>query len=408
MFAASSGSVRWAVGATLTVAFACGGVSARSGSGQDVAAGGGSGAPAGMGGAIIGAGAASGASGAGAGGAAVVDGGDSGASGTGEPDEPVCVLDDARCNAAFRREICGVEGWTETNFVCARTVAVDDEIGSYCVTKGDGSYRCWGTEAAVGDPADAGLATELPVDDYVRVQRAAFGLIGLNSAGRLVVPDLALPRDLAPVVAFRATNMWGSHGVCPRFADGSFAILRRESDLDGNDLGLQTDQTIGPVLSGGCFYEGFAAAVLADGSLWSVVLQPPPGNHFAEVTMSLRTFCALETNGGIACFEPYLGCMRPAGVEECRPRFPAGRYHSLTATYDAVCAIDEQGTILCRRFDGADMPVGGGPYVFAEGGRDVLCAIRRDGTTACFRQDSMDTADVSAFVSVEPPIEPEW
>jgi hypothetical protein len=315
----------------------------------------------------------------------------------------VCVLDDARCNAAFRREVCGAEGWTDTPFVCARAVAVSDENASYCVTKGDGSYRCW------GEPS---MSAALPTADYVRVQRAEFGLIGLTDDGRLIAPELALPEDLPAVVAFRATNMWGNHGVCPRFADGSFAIIHTQYSEDGTESSLQIQQTVGPVLSAGCFFEGLATAVMADGSIWSMVPEAPPGSDFVDVTMSIGAFCAIQTSGNVVCFDPYASCTRVSGVRDCvgseLPQFPPGRYHSLTATYDAVCAIDEQGALVCRRYDGADMPVAGGPYVFAEAGRDVLCAIRRDGTTACFRQDGLYMMDVTAFVAVEPPVDVGW
>lgn len=357
----------------------------------------------GMAGVTAGAGVAGGALGEGGAGAVVAD---AGASGTGGASDEVCVLDDARCNTEFRREVCGAEGWTETSFVCARAVSVSDENGSYCVTKGDGSYRCWG---------ETWMSKPLPTDDYVRVQRAEFGLIGLTADGRLIAPELVVPEDLPRVVAFRATNMWGNHGVCPRFADGSFAILQPQHSEDGTVGGLEIEETVESVLSAGCFFEGLVTAVMADGSLWSRTPgapDAPPGSDFVDVTMSLGTFCAIQTSGSVACFEPYLSCAGAPGLRDCvgpeLPQFPLGRYRSLTSTYDAVCAIDEQGALVCRRYDGADMPVAGGPYVFAEGGRDVLCAIRRDGTTACFRQDGLYMMGVTAFTAVDPPVDAAW
>lgn len=399
MARASLVGVRVSVGAVLIFAFGCGGASARRGPGDDEGPGVG-GAPNGTGGAGAGAEDAGGSSGEGGEPAVIADAGASGSN------DPGCVLNDARCNAAFRREVCGADGWTETSFVCARSVAVSDENGSYCVTKGDGSYRCWG-ESSQSEP--------LPADDYVRVQRAEFGLIGLTGDGRLIAPELVLPEGLPPVVAFRATNMWGGHGVCPRFADGSFTIMRNEYDENGTDIGLQVQETRAPVLSAGCYYEGLAAAVMADGTIWSIIPAAPPGNDFVDVSMSVGTFCAIQTSGGVACFEPYLSCAHTAGLGGCvgpeRPQFPPGRYHSLTSTWDAVCAIDEQGALVCRRFDGVDLPISGGPYVFAEAGQDVLCAVRRDGTTACFRQDGRHLVymtELSAFLPVDPPLDPGW
>jgi hypothetical protein len=395
MVGASSVCVCPGLSAALILVFGCGGASARRGSADDDAAGGRAAGPA----ETAGTGAAAGAWGGGGGGAV---GAEAGISGTGGSSEPVCVVDDTRCNAAFRREVCGAEGWTETTFVCARAVAVSDENGSYCVTKGDGSYRCW------GEPV---MSEALPADDYVRVQRANFGLIGLTDDGRLVAPNFLFPQDLPPVVAFSATNMWGNYAVCPRFADDSFVIMTNEYDF-GGDLGARIRETVGPVLSAGCFFEGLATAVLADGTIWSRTPDAPPGSDFVGVTMSVGTFCAIQTSGNVACFEPYLGCVSVSGGPDCvgkeLPQFPPGRYHSLTSTYDAVCAIDEQGALVCRRYDGAEMPVAGGPYVFAEAGRDVLCAIRRDGSTACFRQDGLYMMDVTAFVAVDPPVDAGW
>ena len=97
--------------------------------------------------------------------------------GDGGVDAAVCSAGAVRCNDAFMRETCGGNGaWAATGFVCARNVAVDDETGGYCVTKGDGTFRC----------AGEGATEELPVDRYLRVQVSASGLVGLTEAGRLV------------------------------------------------------------------------------------------------------------------------------------------------------------------------------------------------------------------------------
>jgi hypothetical protein len=326
---------------------------------------------------------------------------EAGEGGTGTPALPPCPSGEVRCDASGVREVCTGQGWTPTDFVCATNVSVDDDVGNYCITKSDGSYRCWGH-----NPAEA-----LPVERYRQVQLARQGPIGLTQDGRLLARGMFLRPDFQPVVSFSATNMGGNYGVCALFGDGSlWMVLQNPAETTSS-----MKQVGESLASASCVFEGLTAGVLEDGSLWTLTPNgPPPGNDFEEVALSLGVFCARRTGGEVTCFTPPLaGATRPgqscAGIGVC-PAFPAGRYRSITATGTVACAIDETGALICKRQDGADMPIAPGPYTSAKGGLDVLCAIRTDGSVACFRHGGgrFATDDIGPFVPVEPLGDPAW
>ncbi|WP_437903054.1 hypothetical protein WME95_31475 [Sorangium sp. So ce327] len=337
---------------------------------------------------------------------AAMAGGAGGSEGTAQGGDPgsaeACAAGEARCNASGLRETCTSDGaWSVSDFVCARNVAVDDEVGSTCVTKADGSYRCWGD-----DPGGA-----LPAERYRRVQLARQGLIGLTEDGRLLAAGTVLPDGLPPASTFRATNMWDYTGVCPLFVDGSFAVV-----LDGTSFNrpLPPDEDAVRRMEGSftqafCVFEGLAVGVRSDGSLWqSHGTETPPG-EFTEVAFSNRIFCALTKAGGIRCFEPNFACSR-TGIVDCAgpeyPEFSGGPYRSITATDGAVCAIDAEGALTCRRYDGADMPIDAGRFTFIEGGNSVLCGVRTDGSAACFRHGGWSLDEVGQFVPAA--LDPGW
>ncbi|WP_437331744.1 hypothetical protein [Sorangium sp. So ce394] len=319
-----------------------------------------------------------------------------------------CSAGEARCNASFRRETCTEDGaWIETDFVCARTVAVDDDIGSYCVTKANGAYRCWGSS----ESSDAVAAPPLPDEIYRRVQLTRHGLIGLTEDGRLRAAEFTIPESPSRVVSFRQTNMGGDVGVCSLQSDGAFEMfLYNPREPDGPSTRTRSVEG-GPFSRVYCAWEGMYAAVRADGTVLSVVATPPPGNDFAELAMSLGIFCGLRTDGTISCHRPPADNVGNLDVGPDLPAFPPGRYRSIAATVGVVCAIDEQDALVCKRYDGRDMPVPPARYVFAEGGYNVLCAVRADGSTACFRHGgagNLDLENVSDFAPVEPPLDPGW
>ncbi|WP_437813727.1 hypothetical protein [Sorangium sp. So ce1078] len=314
-----------------------------------------------------------------------------------------CTAGEARCNASGLRETCTSDGdWSVSDFVCGRNVAVDDDVGSYCVTKTDGSYRCWGD-----DPGGA-----LPVERYRRVQLTRQGLIGLTEDGRLLAAGTLLPDGLPPAASFRATNMWGYKGVCPLFVDGSFAVLLDRAPNDGTEP-TKVEQVEGSFTQAFCVFEGLGAGVRPDGSLWLLHGHETIPGEFTEVALSNRIFCALTKAGGIGCFEPELACGN-SGITDCAgpeyPEFSGGPYRSVTATAGAVCAIDAEGALTCRRYDGADMlmPIDAGRFTFIEGGYDVLCGVRTDGSGACFRHGGGYFGEVGPFVPIEPALDPGW
>ncbi|XXT20186.1 hypothetical protein WME94_01290 [Sorangium sp. So ce429] len=338
----------------------------------------------------------------GAGGGAVTgQGGDAGSAAA-----TACTAGEARCNASGRRETCTSDGgWSVSGFVCARNVAVDDDVGSYCVTKADGSYRCWGD-----DPGGA-----LPAERYRRVQLTRQGLIGLTEDGRLLAAGTLLPDGLPPAVSFRATNMWGYKGVCPLFVDGSFAVLldRTPNVPDDGTGPTMVRQVEGSFAQAFCVFEGLGAGVRPDGSLWQLFRNETIPGEFTEVAFSGRIFCALTKAGGVECFEPEYTCGNTGTTACAGPEYPelsGGPYRSVTATAGAVCAIDAEGALACRRYDGADMPmpIDAGRFTFIEGGHDVLCGVRTDGSGACFRHDIRYFGEVGPFVPIEPALDPGW
>jgi len=344
-----------------------------------------------------GAGGARGAAGAGGG------AGGGGAGGAGGRD---CGAGQARCNGLLAREVCGNDGrWVKTSFVCARTVAVDDETGSYCVTKGDGSYRCWGAMAGA-TPA------ELPTGSYVRVQAAREGLVGLTEAGRIVTTGFPYADGLPPVATFRATNMFGFQAICPLFRDGTFGVSRDGVD----DMGVRRatfTPVAGTFVRALCAYEGLLAAVQTDGLALEMV---PPGDRWRDVALSMSILCGLDDAGAITCVSAPLSCGKIdvsdcSGARSVLPAFPGQGYRSITATSSAACALDQRGALVCQRYDGTPMLADAGPYTFAEGGHTVVCAIRIDGSVACFRHGGgspLVSSDPGQFAPVDPPIDAGW
>ena len=317
--------------------------------------------------------------------------------------EPDCTPGELRCNAELWREKCTVDGsWGETDFVCARTVAVDDESGSRCVTKGDGSYRCWGNQTS----------DELPPENYQRVQLAGQALIGLTEDGLFLAPSLELPPDVAPAVTFRAALMGANQAICPLTADGRFSIVRIRSEFDATPSAVVPVD--GSFSKAFCVWEGLGAGVRPDGSLWlfgSNWLDPSP-TDWRDVAMSVRILCGIKNDGNVVCLPPFYRCGN-TGLSDCvgdeRPVFPDGNYRSITATSAAACAVDEAGSLTCKRYDGMDMPVDTGRFTFVEGGSEVLCALRTDGTTACFNHGGGPFGnEVESFAPAVPPVEPNW
>jgi hypothetical protein len=344
-----------------------------------------------------------GGTGANGGSAGTSTGGADASGGTAGANEPACTPGELRCNADFRREKCSDEGsWGETDFVCARTVAVDDESGSRCVTKGDGSYRCWGNQTS----------DELPPENYERVQLAGQALIGLTEDGRFLAPSLELPPDVAPAVTFRAALMGSNQAICPLSADGSFSIVRIRHELDAMPSAVVPVD--GSFLKAFCVWEGLGAGIRSDGSLWlfgSSWLDPAP-TDWRDVAMSVRILCGIKNDGNVVCEPPVYRCGN-TGLADCvgdeLPAFPDGNYRSITATSAAACVVDEAGALICKRYDGMDMPVDDGRFTFAEGGSEVLCALRTDGTTACFNHGGGPFGfEVEAFAPAVPPVDPDW
>ncbi len=114
----------------------------------------------------------------------------------------------------------------------------------------------------------------------------------------------------------------------------------------------------------------------------------------------------------MVCQEPFWQCDR-VSVGECieaePPAFPPGRYRSIAATSSVACALDERGMLVCRRFDGAELPVAEGPFSFIEAGREVLCAVRIDGSVACFRHGGSHFPEqVEAFERIDPVDDADW
>ena len=251
----------------------------------------------------------------------------------------------------------------------------------------------------------------LPPARYQRVQLASAGLIGLTQDGELVGAVPPVVQELPPTGAFNATNMWGRSAVCPVAQDGSFRIV---SDVPEESV----EEPLEPRLMEGhfaqafCVFEGLAVGVLSNGSLWTNFEPTPAGSDWTEVAMSLGIFCSIAQSGAVVCHEPYWGCDR-VSANECivaePPVFPPGRYHSIAATSSVACALDEQGALVCRRFDGVELSVAAGPHSFIEAGREVLCAVRADGSVACFRHGGdLWPNEVEAFERIEPIDDVDW
>jgi hypothetical protein len=254
-------------------------------------------------------------------------------------------------------------------------VAIDDEIGSICLTKADGRYRCW-------DPEGTPTATVgLPDVAYVRVQLAHDGLMGLTRAGSVHADGIPVPTNLPPIAEFRATNLWGFQGLCLRTADGAFGYGNFPTATDPVEPVWRIDA--GPYSYATCAYEGLVCAVRTDGALVGRCQGSLPGSDWRQVAESASITCGLTTGGEVRCGR----ASTDNSSVPAPPVFAPGPYLRVAAMWSVACALRADGDVSCVRSDGASIPTLPGPYVFIEAGRDLLCGIRPDGTTSCFRQN---------------------
>jgi hypothetical protein len=274
-------------------------------------------------------------------------------------------------------------------------IAIDDEVGSVCVTKTDGRVRCWGRDGTiVGD-------LTLPDVRYSRVQDTGVGPIGLTDDGRLYGPRGAIPDDLPPIVDFRATNLWGRQGLCLKAQDRSLLWGNFAPDAVPPKA-LQADP--GPFVDVSCAFEGLVCALRDDGT----VLGPycPQRDDWVQVSISVTMACGLTRSGDVVCTPG----TRQTGVV---PIFTGGPYKQIATAYQAACALDASDRLTCLRVDGTPVTVDPGPYTSIIAGRDLVCGIRRSGAPACFRQNegagSLDVAATfTAFGPVAPAIDDSW
>jgi hypothetical protein len=288
-------------------------------------------------------------------------------------------------------------GLTTTN------VAIDDEIGSICVTNADGRYRCW-------DPAGAPIAaTGLPDVGYARVQLAHDGPIGLTRAGQVHAVGVPVPADLPPIAEFRATNLWGYQGLCVRTTAGAFGFGNFPTAPDVVTPVWTMDP--GPYSAATCAYEGLTCAVRTDGTLAGFCESRLPGSDWKQIAESASIACGLTRSGEVRCGHAFT---EPSSAGAAAPVFAPGPYLQVAAMLSIACALRVDGEIACVRSDGASIPTAPGPFVFIEAGRDLMCGIRPDGTTSCFRQDvpgplvwSPHPA-VTALLPLSPAIDADW
>jgi hypothetical protein len=291
-------------------------------------------------------------------------------------------------------------GSATPGFVRTISVTVDDETGRPCATKADGTYRCW-TDS---------ILLPLPADDYVRVQAARLGLIGLTRDGRLRAVSFAVPHDPppAPVIELSVTNMYGYQAVCYRTSvDGPFTIFQdRESVREAGLTGDPYTDFPGPFDHALCAYEGLYGGVRPDGTAWGFGegRAPAAGGNLRRLALSASLSCGLLRDGEISCVVGRLREDTPA------PTFPPGPYTHLAVTTLVACALTAEGELRCLRADGKEMATPPGPYTDVSAGANVMCAIRADGTSGCWMHEAswLEPAVVTRFVPVVPAVEEGW
>jgi hypothetical protein len=280
-------------------------------------------------------------------------------------------------------------------------VAIDDEIGSICVTKADGRHRCWDPDGA---PV---VATGLPDADYARVQLAHDGPIGLTRAGQVHAVGIPVPTDLPAIAEFRATNLWGFQGLCVRTTDGAFGFGNFPAPSDAPP---RWTIDAGPYSYATCAWEGLTCAVRADGTLVGSCQSRLSGNGWKQVAESADFACGLTTSGEVRCGRAPTDASSAAAV----PVFSPGPYLQVAMMWSVACALRADGDLSCVRSDGASIATARGRYVFIDAGQDLLCGIRSDGTTSCFRQDvpgshfSEPNPGVTALLPLSPAIDANW
>jgi hypothetical protein len=304
--------------------------------------------------------------------------------GGGDLTGPTTTVEGAvRCNADGRREVRSKGAWLPTDFVCTTNVAIDDEIGSICATKADGRHRCW-------DPQGAPFATTPLRDaDYVRVQLAREGAVGLTRDGRMHAVWVSVPPELPPIASFRATNLWGYQGMCLRGTGGELVYGSNRAE-------------VAPELT-------VSSPWYSEAGPFGSCPTATPGNDWKQVTISLLMNCGLTASDNVRCGHPSVGSDRPF------PLFAPGPYRQVVATYDAACALRPDGELVCQRHDNVTIAAPPGPFVSIEAGRDLLCGIRPDGTSSCFRESGIFPIELSAtggggtaFVPLAPAIDADW
>jgi hypothetical protein len=281
-------------------------------------------------------------------------------------------------------------------------VAIDDEIGSICMTKADGRYRCWDRQGA---PI---VAIGLPHVAYTRVQLAHDGLIGLTRAGYVHADGIPVPTTLPSIAEFRATNLWGHQGLCVRTTAGAFGFGNFPTAADAVAPRWTFDS--GPYSYISCAYEGLTCAVRSDGTVAGHCESRMPGSDWKQIAESASITCGLTTDGEVRCGRASTDNSSAAAP----PVFAPGPYVQVAAMWSVACALRADGDVSCVRSDGAPVSIARGPYVHIEAGQDLLCGIRPDGTTSCFRQDVPGTVlwgpdpHVTALLPLSPALDASW
>lgn len=287
-----------------------------------------------------------------------------------------------------------------TTVEATTNLAIDDEIGSICATKADGRHRCW-------DPQGAPVATTgLPDADYVRVQLAREGAVGLTRDGRMHAVWVSVPPELPPIASFRATNLWGYQGMCLRGTSGELVFGSNRAEVNPDTtLSSPWHYDAGPYASVTCAFEGLVCSVRPDGTVSGNCPTATPGNDWKQATISVHMSCGLTTSDEIRCARGFIG------TDERFPVFAPGPYRQLAATYDTACALRADGELTCQRYDSLSIPAPPGPFVSIEAGGDLLCGIRPDGTSSCFRENGTTLSTSphgDAFVPLSPAIDADW
>ncbi len=270
-----------------------------------------------------------------------------------------CEEQAVRCGAdSGVRELC-VEGkWREEDFVCAVDIRVEDQEGTSCAVKSDGSFLCWSLGGGVLAPEEP----PGPVDVVFPVPGGGGQVVWLLDDGTFV-DELG---NETPGVTDIDVGLGPDH--CLIDEDQS-ATCSRSGDIGvARVVQLATSSTMRCALS----ESGDVVCDDRHGALFTWT------GEYAAIAVAYQTVCAVNSEGKLTCAQlvsTFANSEAPTYIAPLE-----GSYSKVAMIDTEVCALTQSGELKCATLSGDELYDQPGLFTEIAGGDFVFSAIRRDGS----------------------------